>query len=724
MSILSDQPINDKTEDTLNRSTFAEHLADGILQWKSDHSFCIALHGPWGSGKTSLINLCLQEINKRTTQLPPEEQPITLRFQPWLISGQEHLIKAFLSQLRTRLNQPNLSEHAHKAAQYLGIYETLFDVAAWVPPVSGVAQVLRNITKKLKGRADTLAKALEQDIDANKESICKALSSLHGPVIIIMDDVDRLNSHEIRQLFQVIKAIADFPKTIYLLAFDFSHVHKALENFQLGSETSYLEKMVQLAIEIPHPTPSALTAVLWDGLDTIAQSIPPGKHEEARWNEIRFGPLPALFRNIRDIKRYLNSVNFMFPMLRGEVSSIDLLIMEAIHIFAPSVYDTIRNNGDYLVSDSPSSMFRSRGDKENKEKVDWVNNLPGLAPPQFRQEIKELLSHLFPEIESIFDKHGWGSESLSIWEKNQRLCISSFFNYYLQATTPEGEISAKEIRRVLDSLYDKSTIGDKMRPYFSDGRIKKLLPKIQYHFEDNFNEEHLENLMIAFFECGESIPLKPEMMFDLPIDWAITGTIYRLVKQVERGRRKDLMLAAIRKSQKAILFPVSLTSFIWREWNPREGEDSKKEDEDRLLSHDDTEDLKNTALDLLRKHRDLDVLYKARHLMSIMYDWERWASLDEVRQWVDTVVSNREKIPEFLGGCGGFTASSGMGSQYARYQFKINLEDLKRFCDMNKLVEKCKELVESEETWFTENYKAVVNVFLKSVEGVNEDEEN
>ena len=73
--------------------------------------------------------------------------------------------------------------------------------------------------------------------------------------------------------------------------FDFSHVHKALEHFQPGSETSYLEKIVQLAIEIPHPPPSALTAVLWDGLDTVAQSISSDKYEQARWNEVRFGPL-------------------------------------------------------------------------------------------------------------------------------------------------------------------------------------------------------------------------------------------------------------------------------------------------------------------------------------------------------------------------------------------------------------------------------------------------
>ena len=41
---------------------------------------------------------------------------------------------------------------------------------------------------------------------------------------MIIDDIDRLQEREVRQLFQAVKAIADFPKTIYLLSFDESTV--------------------------------------------------------------------------------------------------------------------------------------------------------------------------------------------------------------------------------------------------------------------------------------------------------------------------------------------------------------------------------------------------------------------------------------------------------------------------------------------------------------------
>ena len=54
MEILGDSPINHKVEDVLDRSSYAEHIANGILKWKSKESLCLALYGPWGSGKTSL----------------------------------------------------------------------------------------------------------------------------------------------------------------------------------------------------------------------------------------------------------------------------------------------------------------------------------------------------------------------------------------------------------------------------------------------------------------------------------------------------------------------------------------------------------------------------------------------------------------------------------------------------------------------------------------------
>src|ERR1051325_2506630 len=131
MTLRGDESIKSKAEDTLNRFSFAEYVATGILNWKSNESFCIALHGLYGSGKSSLINLVIEAIKEKTSHLSPEEQPIIMRFQPWIFSGQERLIQMFLNELRKTLKKPYLSAHARKAAEHLETYEKILSFASW-----------------------------------------------------------------------------------------------------------------------------------------------------------------------------------------------------------------------------------------------------------------------------------------------------------------------------------------------------------------------------------------------------------------------------------------------------------------------------------------------------------------------------------------------------------------------------------------------------------------
>lgn len=708
MKILGDQPIKQKSEDALDRSGFAEHIADGILKWKSEENLCVALHGPWGSGKTSIINLCLDAIKEKVKNLSQEEQPIIIQFQPWIISGQEQLISTFLTQLRKTLKKPNLSKHAQEAAKHLETYERLFSLASWIPPISGYAEKIKNALSRLKGTAEAASKQLEQDLDQNKKSICDALAKLKSPVIITIDDVDRLTSEEIRQLFQLIKAVADFPKTIYILAFDYSLVEKALEPFQSGSDTRYLEKIIQLDFEIPYPSRSAIATVLWNGLDDIIKTIPTEKYEQARWNEIKFGPLSALFRNIRDVKRYLNAVNFMFPIINGEVTPVDLLIVEAIHVFAPSLYKTIRDNKDSLISGS----YRAKARSENDERQEWIKNLPNLVPVYCRDAMKQMLSHLFPEIESVFERHGWGDSFVGIWDKNQRICISPYFDYYFQGSTPEGEISARETQRTISLINDQNNLSLLLKNYVIDGRIKKLIAKIENYFKDNIDAKAIQNFIISIFEAGESLPLRPDGMLEMPLDWAISGVIYRLLRLLDSDKRKEVLINAINLSKNAIFFPVSVTSYIWEEWNPRDGKESKKTDEEKLLNNKDADEVKDAALTLLKKNKDTEILYKAPHLLSILYDWERWSGIKEVKEWTETIISDDKKIPEFLGGCGGFIGRAGMDSHFARYKFKVEPKNLERFCDVEQLKKKSEQLLASKPEWLTDIHKEIINAFL------------
>ena len=90
--ISPDLPITKSSEDKLNRESFAESLANVILQ----STFTVGLYGAWGSGKTSLLNMVIEQVERCSTDV------VILRFNPWLCSDPKQLVIQFFKHRCTR----------------------------------------------------------------------------------------------------------------------------------------------------------------------------------------------------------------------------------------------------------------------------------------------------------------------------------------------------------------------------------------------------------------------------------------------------------------------------------------------------------------------------------------------------------------------------------------------------------------------------------------------
>ena len=88
-----DLPITTASEDILNRGSFADSLAQTLLQSYFSSSFAIGLYGEWGSGKTSLLNMVFEKVEKANADT------IIIKFNPWLCSDPKQLISQFFKQL-------------------------------------------------------------------------------------------------------------------------------------------------------------------------------------------------------------------------------------------------------------------------------------------------------------------------------------------------------------------------------------------------------------------------------------------------------------------------------------------------------------------------------------------------------------------------------------------------------------------------------------------------
>ena len=222
----SDKPINSVERDCLNRSNFSKQLAKAIISYSNTNNCTISLCGKWGCGKTSIINMTINEINRLTRHFNENKKPIIIQFNPWNYSDGAQLVSQFFQTLSLKINLKNNSKLS-RAGDVLDKYSSLFDYTAYIPIIGKYLDPLKSVISSLG--VELKENALEKNsLENQKSKVIKALNELDQKIIVIIDDIDRLNNKQIRLIFQLVNSIAGFPNMIYLLSFDKNIVERAL----------------------------------------------------------------------------------------------------------------------------------------------------------------------------------------------------------------------------------------------------------------------------------------------------------------------------------------------------------------------------------------------------------------------------------------------------------------------------------------------------------------
>jgi predicted KAP-like P-loop ATPase len=215
----SDLPLADPADDAFGYAPFASRLAAAIVDNKSPRGLVLAVHGRWGSGKSSVLNFVKHDLNL----LPEERRPVIVDFNPWWFEGRDEIASQLLAQLAAQL--PDRFKEFQQVARLLVKYSAaLAHVAAdvqggfWLKKFAVVLDRLREMMGQSK----------KADVPSVKNEIADKLKSLGKRIVVFVDDIDRLTPDEARDFFRAVKALADFPEVVYVLFFDREEVSKAL----------------------------------------------------------------------------------------------------------------------------------------------------------------------------------------------------------------------------------------------------------------------------------------------------------------------------------------------------------------------------------------------------------------------------------------------------------------------------------------------------------------
>lgn len=449
--------VNPSREETL-RHQFAKNMITHLLNTDvSEEAYTVGITGGWGSGKTTFMNDMIQELNERA---------IVIKFNPWKYQSDAKLIEKFFQELSSHLRDSHL-----KVSQILIKYLRSLEIsmpAGFFAFKNGIPFSNQESIEKLKSEID------------NK------LDTLDKKVFVFIDDLDRMKADEIFEILKIIRDTAKFHNIVYVVMMDKIYVAKQLEGLNIDNGTNYLEKIIELEIDLPKIEASNLVKDLENELKQML-------NDTTNLNELismfKATNIERYFDSYRKVKRFARSFAAKYNFIRqtefGKQLFInDLFLLEIIHTISPDVYEQLK---------SDCTVYLTKVEEANKSMPYYITKDYGDNHPEINENVSKLLAVLFPDI----------SQPNSNQKKNPyRMQFLENYELYFCLGIPGNILSYSEFETAIDNIDDNIGIVKswcKSETYKQPYSVyNKATTYVETHSQDEINYENFFKLVLVW----------------------------------------------------------------------------------------------------------------------------------------------------------------------------------------------------------------------------------
>jgi hypothetical protein len=666
--IAGDTAITEASQDLLERGRMAGRIADILSARGSRQGRVFAIRGAWGNGKSSLKNLVIEKIGARAP---------TLEFNPWQWGDNDVIARALFIQIAGKLggvHGPNAARRAAAFRRYGGLLTagsvpiekfgrnstSIVSLLTAAPLIAGCvgltwpgidAPAVSYTAIGLAGLAWVVGKTLNHfgfdrsgdSLETVRDEVKRLLETLEQPLIVFVDDVDRLEPEQIRLVIRQIKANASLPKINFVLLFQQSIVEKALESVAAGEGRDYLEKIVQANFDLPPVTVDKLRQIFTEQLALLIDeyATPENGFNETRWGNVLFGGVMPFVRNLRDARRLISSIAIHLEMHKGahafEVNLIDFVALEALRVFEPSFHRLLAESKDLLVQSGRTSS--DRGSQTDRDAVEAL-----LSPiRQARQEAcRELMSELFPPVEWALGGSNYNSgEWTRNWMDTKRVCTTRGFDRYFELQLPAGTISESDFAEFVSASTDAVRLREVVQSFVGRG----LREALAFRLDESVQRLPLDNaslLLAIIFENGENLDSPSQSIFNN----AFTASWRSALWYLRRLQSSDIAFAAFSAAMattESLAVPGAVLSI---------DDQARTEQGGRfppILSELHSIEAKRLWVTRIEEQAEnIDGMLGREDLLKLLYRWKQFDGDDAPRNRVIRVVSKRSRLPELL----------------------------------------------------------------------------
>ena len=360
-----ERPIARSKEDLFDRDAVSGRIATRLLSGQS-----VALLGPLGSGKSSVLNLV------RTRLREAGSPPIVVAFDVWAVPRPEDVPHLALTRIIDALN-------GHVDMIGLRDIPATYQRLVMAAPVSNLS--------------NTLGLDIARNSIGTLQRLVPILEVLNARLVLIVEDTDRTGAtFDTRHLERLLWALHDLPRTTFVLAFDPNHgpqtdVTKICDTVERleALQDKDVAVVVSAAVHFWTSEYSDIEPKRQQTGKLGLQYTQRGGIFEYMYRTNVGRPLrymAQVLKTPRELKRVLQRVDATWRHLHGEVDLEDLLIVTTFRECLPSVYDFLREHIDAARLTADKGPLGS-----SAIKGDWNRLLKTLSNPQSAKRLVALL---------------------------------------------------------------------------------------------------------------------------------------------------------------------------------------------------------------------------------------------------------------------------------------------------------------------------------------------
>ena len=457
---------------------YSEALASIVADKNLQTPFTIAIHGEWGSGKTSLMRTIIKKLELTTKE---QAKVKSIWFNAWEFEKlTAPLWTVFLNRIVLNLQESAVDAGIKSKCDKIGrgiisiSAEVILRKVADISLSDAKQNLEENVLNDIK-KIDSLRENLQGMIEAALEKDPDGKERL----AIFIDDVDRCLPSQAVEIFETIKLFLNCKYCVFILGVDKDQIRKAFE-YKFGNKEGpsgllYVEKFVQLQFDLPRKTPIEVSDFLKEHaseqlkkspktIELISRFIEPNPRKIKRWiNSLLF--LERLFK-IKQEKLFVGSeeidvsivsiwlfLKSFFPDFASCIESDLMLLNTAIRVASGQGTDEDKKRiGDFKIDKRLAEFLSLLKPEYSEKQLRDVVYLSKLTPPQ---QISILPADIVRRIASL-SKAELENQITSLSEESALSLCDKIVDNLSNVTTFNEYQNALNLYELIDILFENT----------------------------------------------------------------------------------------------------------------------------------------------------------------------------------------------------------------------------------------------------------------------------